>query len=100
MYTVVRELPPGSTPCARAKSAADFEPGCTQRLVRVSTRGDLTLEAITHSPSRRDRRARVARGHVIAGQAGRTASAEISISAPSPGKPLTITPGAGGTRPR
>src|SRR5262245_58072063 len=46
MYTVVRELPPGSTPCARAKSAADFEPASAQRAVRASARGDFTREAV------------------------------------------------------
>src|SRR5262245_20253639 len=46
MYTVVRELPPGSTPCARAKSAADFEPASAQRAVRASGRGDFTREAM------------------------------------------------------
>src|SRR5690348_13364629 len=51
MYTVVRELPPGSTPCARAKRAADFESACAQRSVRASARGDLTLEAIDDAPS-------------------------------------------------
>src|SRR5262249_35372483 len=46
MYTVVRELPPGSTPCARAKSAADFESASAQRAVRASARGDFTREAV------------------------------------------------------
>src|SRR5262245_62511112 len=39
MYTVVRVFPPGSTRCASANSAADFDPGRDQRLVSPSARG-------------------------------------------------------------
>jgi hypothetical protein len=39
---VVRVLPPGITPWACAKSAADFEPGAAQRRVSASARGDFT----------------------------------------------------------
>src|SRR4029453_2157831 len=46
MYTVVRELPPGRTPWARANSCADFEPGSAHCAVRARARGDLGLEAI------------------------------------------------------
>src|SRR5216684_5657771 len=39
---VVRVLPPGITPWACAKSAADFEPGAAQRRVSASACGDFT----------------------------------------------------------
>src|SRR5688572_31641288 len=41
MYTVVRVLPPGITPCAFANRAADFEPGSAQRRVSPSACGVL-----------------------------------------------------------
>src|SRR6185436_15262214 len=66
MYTVVRELPPGRTPCARAKSAADFEPASAHRAVRACARGDFTqgAVAIVESPLDRSPHARASRGWV------------------------------------
>ena len=60
---VVRELPPGSTPWARAKSAADFELGSAHWAVRASARGVLTFEiaAIAQPPSSVRRLPRVPR---------------------------------------
>jgi hypothetical protein len=54
MYTVVRVLPPGITPCARANSSADFEPGAAQRRVSPSGRGDLIGVVVAMGFLRRD----------------------------------------------
>src|SRR5437667_1905525 len=51
MYTVVRVLPPGITPWARANSSADFDPGAAQRRVSATARGDLTDVVFAISPS-------------------------------------------------